>query len=152
MKIGTALGAAALAAFMALSMTACGAASTNTASSTGRSYHDGEIYDPNRTDEYGPAAGAKDNASRDAADAAEKGKQAAENIGEDMKRAGRNGVRSIQRAYEQALENGRVENHTGAERGVKRNTGSGAGAIYGNGASGSTHNTTNAGVSLSGIR
>ena len=141
MKIGTALGAAALAAFMALSMTACGAASTNTASGTGRSYHDGEIYDPNRTDEYGPAA-----------DAAEKGKQAAENIGEDMKRAGRNGVRSIQRAYEQTLENGRVENHTGAERGVKRNTGSGAGATYGNGASGSTHSTTNAGVSLSGIR
>ena len=148
MKIGTALGAAALAGLMALSMTACGAASTNTTPNARHSYQDGEIYDGTRTYDAGTLPNASRNARQDMKDALQDNRRTAKNIGDDVKHAGQDAAGTIKRAYEQALENGRAENHTSA----RRNTGSGAGATYGNGASGSTQNTTNAGVSLSGIQ
>lgn len=148
MKIGTALGAAALAGLMALSMTACGTASTNTTPNARHSYQDGEIYDGTRTYDAGTLPNASRNARQDMKDALQDNRRTAKNIGDDVKHAGQDAAGTIKRAYEQALENGRVENHTSA----RRNTGSGAGATYGNGASGSTQNTTNAGVSLSGIQ
>ena len=148
MKIGTALGAAALAGLMALSMTACGTASTNTTPNARQSYQDGEIYDGTRTYDAGTLPNASRNARQDMKDALQDNRRTAKNIGDDVKHAGQDAAGTIKRAYEQALENGRVENHTSA----RRNTGSGAGATYGNGASGSTQNTTNAGVSLSGIQ
>lgn len=148
MKIGTALGAAALAGLMALSMTACGTASTNTTPNARHSYQDGEIYDGTRTYDAGTLPNASRNARQDMKDALQDSRRTAKNIGDDVKHAGQDAAGTIKRAYEQALENGRVENHTSA----RRNTGSGAGATYGNGASGSTQNTTNAGVSLSGIQ
>ena len=147
MKIGTALGAAALAGLMALSMTACGTASTNTTPNARHSYQDGEIYDGTRTYDAGTLPNASRNARQDMKDALQDNRRTAKNIGDDVKHAGQDAAGTIKRAYEQALENGRVENHTSA----RRNTGSGAGATYGNGASGSLQNTTNAGVSLSGI-
>ena len=148
MKMGTALGAAALAGLMALSMTACGTASTNTTPNARHSYQDGEIYDGTRTYDAGTLPNASRNARQDMKDALQDNRRTAKNIGDDVKHAGQDAAGTIKRAYEQALENGRVENHTSA----RRNTGSGAGATYGNGASGSTQNTTNAGVSLSGIQ
>ena len=148
MKIGTALGAAALAGLMALSMTACGTASTNTTPNARHSYQDGEIYDGTRTYDAGTLPNASRNARQDMKDALQDNRRTAKNIGDDVKHAGQDAAGTIKRAYEQALENGRVENHTSA----RRNTGSGAGATYGNGASDSTQNTTNAGVSLSGIQ
>lgn len=144
------LSAAALAGLMALSMTACGAASTNTTPAGSDT-----MYNKNQAYRYSPMPDNKSNAKQDVTDMMDDTRRAADNIGEDMKRTAKDATGTMKNAYEKALENGTLKSDTRAKLPSKKsnaNTGSGAGATYGNGASGSTQNTTNAGVSMSGVR
>ena len=147
---GIKLSAAALAGLMALSMTACGAASTNTAPVA-----DGSMYDSTGDYRYSPMPDNKSSAKQDMADMMDDTRRAMTGIGDDMKRTAKDTTGTMKNAYEKALENGTLKSDTRASlpsRKSRTNTGSGAGATYGNGASGSTQNTTNAGVSMSGVR
>ena len=86
---------------------------------------------------------------------AENARRAAEDFGEDAEHSVKDGEADMKNALDNALENGRMKEDTRAalpQQNSKANTGAGAGAIYGNGATGSTQNTTNPGVSMTGVR
>ena len=129
------LAAAALACAMALTLAACGAAPDDAGSSVPES------------DSRSSRAAVKGEAAQDL----ENARRAAEDFGEDAEHSVKDGEADMKNA----LENGRMNDHTRAalpQQNSKANTGAGAGAIYGNGATGSTQNTTNPGVSMTGVR
>lgn len=146
---GIQLSAAALAGLMALSMTACGAASTNTTPAAD------SMYDSSGQYRYSPMPDNKSNAKQDMTNMMDDTRRAMTGIGNDMKRTAEDTTGTMKNAYEKALENGTLKSDTRATLPSKKssaNTGSGAGMTYGNGASGSTQNTTNAGVSMTGVQ
>lgn len=129
------LAAAALACAMALTLAACGAAPDDAGSSVPES------------DSRSSRAAVKGEAAQDL----ENARRAAEDFGEDAEHSVKDGEADMKNA----LENGRMKEDTRAalpQQNSKANTGAGAGAIYGNGATGSTQNTTNPGVSMTGVR
>ena len=133
------LAAAALACAMALTLAACGAAPDDAGSGAPES------------DSRSSRAAVKGEAAQDL----ENARRAAEDFGEDAEHSVKDGEADMKNALDNALENGRMKEDTRAalhQQNSKANTGAGAGAIYGNGATGSTQNTTNPGVSMTGVR
>lgn len=147
MRINAKISAAALAGLMALSMTACGAAPTNRmpGNDYNRTYQNGEIYNGNRTYRQTMPSD-RTAAGQDADFLVDNTRRSANQIGNDMKRSARTATNDVKRTFDQALENGRVTDHRGTGSTVRQNRTTTAQNNNG------TQRTTNAGVSLTGVR
>lgn len=117
MKKGTKLSAAALAGLMALSMTACGAAS-DTARTQGynaSSYDNGQMYNSsNRTDSSNSMQSNGGTLHRNGPNADNNTRRSSGNIGQDIGNGVRDMGDNVKQFFDNAVENGRVtDNHGG---------------------------------------